>query len=122
MGGYRKYSELNAFVPPSDDVESGSIIIWSGSIATIPAGYVLCDGNNGTPDLRDRFVVGAKQDVAGVAKSNITGALLQSQDVKTHVHTTSGVFTAADVGADWPTIDTAQHIPPFFALAYIMKT
>lgn len=37
----------------------GGIILWSGSIANIPAGWYLCDGNNGTPDLRDRFVVGA---------------------------------------------------------------
>jgi hypothetical protein len=38
---------------------SGLIALWSGSPASIPAGWVLCDGNNGTPDLRDRFVVGA---------------------------------------------------------------
>ena len=40
-------------------VPSGLVAIWSGSPANIPAGWVLCDGNNGTPDLRDRFVVGA---------------------------------------------------------------
>jgi len=38
---------------------SGIIAIWSGSIATIPSGWVICDGNNGTPDLRNNFVVGA---------------------------------------------------------------
>ena len=37
----------------------GCILMWSGSIATIPAGYALCDGTNSTPDLRNRFVVGA---------------------------------------------------------------
>lgn len=36
--------------------------MWSGSIATIPDGFALCDGNNGTPDLRNRFIVGAGQD------------------------------------------------------------
>lgn len=35
----------------------GSIIMWSG--ATVPAGWALCDGQNGTPDLRGRFVIGA---------------------------------------------------------------
>lgn len=35
------------------------IILWWGQISTIPAGWALCDGTNGTPDLRDRFVVGA---------------------------------------------------------------
>lgn len=40
-------------------VPVGGIIMWSGSIATIPQGWYICDGNNGTPDLRDRFVLGA---------------------------------------------------------------
>ena len=38
---------------------SGGIILWSGSVASIPSGWYLCDGNNSTPDLRDKFVVGA---------------------------------------------------------------
>jgi hypothetical protein len=37
----------------------GIIVMWSGSIGSIPAGWALCDGTNGTPDLRDRFIVGA---------------------------------------------------------------
>ncbi len=37
----------------------GGIIMWSGSVANIPSGWKLCDGNNGTPNLRDRFIVGA---------------------------------------------------------------
>lgn len=37
----------------------GGIIMWSGSVATIPTGWALCDGSNSTPDLRNRFVVGA---------------------------------------------------------------
>lgn len=38
---------------------SGVIVIWSGSSSAIPAGWYLCNGANGTPDLRNRFVVGA---------------------------------------------------------------
>ena len=37
----------------------GGIIMWSGTIAAIPTGWALCNGSNGTPDLRDRFVIGA---------------------------------------------------------------
>ena len=44
-------------------VPSGTIAIWRGSVATIPDGWVLCDGANGTPDLRSRFVYGAGGDV-----------------------------------------------------------
>lgn len=40
-------------------VPQGGIIMWSGSIANTPSGWALCDGLNGTPDLTDRFVVGA---------------------------------------------------------------
>src|SRR3989338_9908562 len=56
----------------------GMILMWSGIIASVPAGFALCDGNNGTPDLRDRFIVGARQDDAGQAKTNITGALTKT--------------------------------------------
>jgi len=45
-------------------IPSGSIIMWSGSIGAIPTGYYLCNGSNGTPDLRDRFVVGAGNSYA----------------------------------------------------------
>ena len=38
---------------------SGMIVMWSGVIGTIPVGYVLCNGENSTPDLRNRFVMGA---------------------------------------------------------------
>ncbi|MEQ9414039.1 MAG: hypothetical protein RIF39_09420 [Cyclobacteriaceae bacterium] len=40
-------------------IPAGGIIMWSGSIASIPTGWALCDGGNGTPDLRNRFIVGA---------------------------------------------------------------
>lgn len=40
-------------------VPKGAILMWSGSITTIPSGWALCNGINGTPDLRDRFIVGA---------------------------------------------------------------
>jgi hypothetical protein len=43
---------ISAFPP-------GGIILWSGTIASIPSGWVLCNGTNGTPDLTDRFVIGA---------------------------------------------------------------
>ena len=41
------------------EIPAGGIIMWSGSIGSIPSGWALCDGSNGTPDLRNRFVVGA---------------------------------------------------------------
>ena len=50
---------LTSSVSAVAGVPSGSIILWSGAANAIPSGYVLCDGGNSTPDLRNRFVVGA---------------------------------------------------------------
>ncbi len=43
---------------PSSAIPTGVICMWSGTLASIPSGWALCDGNNGTPNLLDRFVVG----------------------------------------------------------------
>ena len=52
-------------------VPIGSIIIWSGTIATIPSNYKLCDGSNKTPDLRDKFVIGATQYMYNATSGNV---------------------------------------------------
>jgi hypothetical protein len=119
----------NANVSIPDAIPSGVIVMWSGTVATIPSGWYLCDGNNSTPDLRDRFIVGAKQDDAGVAKTNITGSLTQSGDgtIPSHSHD-GGTFatdstgahthnlkynskTAGGVSADQPTRDGTTNDP-----------
>lgn len=48
-----------SFARETDKVPTGVIVLWSGNFGSIPAGWVLCDGTNGTPDLRNRFVFGA---------------------------------------------------------------
>lgn len=65
---------------------TGEVKMWSGTIATIPISWQLCDGTNGSPDLRDKFIVGAKQDDLGVAKTNISGSLTQTGGANTHDH------------------------------------
>lgn len=79
-----------------DVLPAGVILAWSGSIATIPSGWFLCDGTNGTPDLRDRFIVGAGS-LYGV------GAAAGSKDavVVSHSH---GV-TVTDPGHTHPYVD-----------------
>lgn len=66
-------SQLQALI--NQALPAGIIVQWHDTIATIPVGWRFCDGSNGTPDLRDFFLVGAKQDDGGVAKTNVTGAL-----------------------------------------------
>jgi hypothetical protein len=76
-------------------VPSGGIIMWSGSIASVPTGWFLCNGSNSTPDLRNKFIIGAAIDDAGVANTTVTGSNTQSGGTKDlivpyHQHTFTG--------------------------------
>ena len=71
-------------------VPSGGIIIWSGSQASIPSGWFLCNGANGTPDLRDRFIVGAGTSYAVGASGGSKDAIVVS-----HTHTTNAAGAAS---------------------------
>ena len=53
------YGILQTAPTVSATVPSGLIAIWSGSLGSIPSGWVLCNGANGTPDLRNSFILGA---------------------------------------------------------------
>ena len=74
-GGSNTPTWGNAFV-------AGMIMLWSGSSATIPSGWLLCDGTNSTPDLRNRFVVGATSTYAVGATGGSADAIVVS-----HTHT-----------------------------------
>ena len=78
-------------------VPVGAILMWSGAIADIPGGWAFCDGtaNAPGPDLRDKFVVGAKQDDSGVAKSNIEGSLKITGGATGHSHSAHANLTHA---------------------------
>lgn len=133
-------------------VPSGGIIAWSGSIASIPSGWALCDGNNGTPDLRNRFIVGAGDtysvDGTGGSTSHDHGGstadhTLTVDEIPSHTHTevrnggtqaggsgggnvlndptTTDTGSTGGDGAHSHDISSADHLPPYYALAYIMK-
>lgn len=100
--GWRIIDELGQFLQspnqaPAGVVPVGGIINWSGTIAAIAAlaGWALCNGidNAPGPDLRDKFIVGAKQDDAGVAKTNIRGSLEQSATATGHSHSAHADLT-----------------------------
>jgi hypothetical protein len=80
---------------------AGMILMWSGTIATIPSGWVLCNGSNSTPDLRNRFVIGAYSDTSSVAYTTVTGANTQtggSKDALVISHTHTATSTVTDAG------------------------
>ncbi|CAB4152324.1 hypothetical protein UFOVP620_10 [uncultured Caudovirales phage] len=76
-------------VTPS--VPTGCILIWSGSTGSIPVGFFLCDGNNGTPDLRNSFIVGAGNSYSVGQTGGSANAIVVS-----HTHTATS--TVADPG------------------------
>jgi len=75
--------------PESGSLPAGVIVMWSGLLANVPTGWVLCDGTGGTPDLRDRFIKGW---TAGVDPGATGGAT-------THSHGTGTYAASAHAGA-----------------------
>jgi hypothetical protein len=79
----------------SPAIPTGGIILWSGSTGSIPATWFLCDGTNGTPDLRNSFIVGAGSTYAVNATGGSADAI-----VVTHTHTATSVVTDPSHGHD----------------------
>jgi microcystin-dependent protein len=70
-----------------EGVPSGVIVLWSGSVVSVPSGWFLCNGANGTPDLRDRFVVGAGSSYAVGATGGASSITLSTAEIPSHTHT-----------------------------------
>ena len=77
-------AQINTAMP------TGGIIIWSGSAAAIPTGWLLCNGTSGTPNLMDRFIVGAGSTYAVGATGGAATVTLALADLPAHTHTVSG--------------------------------
>jgi hypothetical protein len=141
-----------------DIIPAGIISMWSGSIASIPSGWVLCDGTNSTPDLRNSFIVGAGSTYAVAATGGSADAIVVSHTHTAtsvvsdpgHVHTINSNTVAGGSGGNAPssqlpanspntgtastgitvatTVNSAgssgtnANLPPYYALAYIMKS
>ncbi len=148
-------------IQPSYTVPQGGIIMWSGS--SIPSGWALCDGSNGTPDLRGRFIIGATRNsigndynsskgsadmgkdergsALGLYNTGVSGGeikhVLTIEEMPSHNH--SFTLNVADSGGSSVLDDAGgsgtksyntdnrgnnqphNNIPPFYALAFIMK-
>lgn len=75
--------ELETTVEELETIPAGVIVMWSGAISAIPSGWALCDGNNGTPDLTDRFVLHADADTGGTNDVGDTGDATAITDTHT---------------------------------------
>jgi len=76
-------------------IPAGLISLWYGSIGSVPAGWYLCDGSNGTPDLRDRFVIGAGNTYAVAATGGSASRTLTTTELPSHTHVATSVVTDA---------------------------
>ena len=68
---------------------TGMIILWYGNTGNIPTGFVLCDGSNSTPDLRDRFVVGAGSAYSPGNSGGSSSVTLSESQLPSHNHSAS---------------------------------
>ena len=77
---------------------SGMIILWSGAANAIPSGFVLCNGSNSTPDLRDRFVVGAGSSYSVGDTGGSANVTLSTSQIPSHAHSGNAHSHSADFG------------------------
>ncbi len=109
--------------------EHGVIFGWSGNPLFLPDGFVLCDGSNDTPDLRNEFVVGAGLTYAVSAGGGVTvhnhpfTANLHQHQIVASGNVASGSNFAGFTGFGQPqgTTDNANGLPPFYSLVFLMK-
>ncbi len=134
----------------ADDL-TGVIVMWSGSIGSIPSGWALCDGTNGTPDLGARFVLGTR---TGTDPGQTGGSAAHSHGIAGHTHkvspeglhvhetnrqtraVTAGSGTLAliavtvrsgsgrhshDTSSEAVSTGAEDHSPPYYRLAFIMR-
>ena len=132
-------------------IPAGVVVMWSGAQSSIPAGWALCDGMNGTPDLRDRFVLGAGGRYGVGASGGEETHKLTSNELAGHLHQLEYTSTMSPTGIEGhgdynvpsvpntgnSTIDINytliesddgisrgvphNNMPPYYALCYIIK-
>jgi microcystin-dependent protein len=101
-------------------IPAGVIVMWSGLLANVPSGWALCDGTNGTPDLRDRFIKGAAGEpgaTGGAATHqhtytdvpNHTHPVNVNDPGHTHVEQNNSATTGGLAG--WAALDTSTNTP-----------
>lgn len=78
-------SQLTTDILAATQLPRGIITMWSGATNAVPSGWALCDGKNGTPNLKNRFIVGAGQSYA---VGNVGGSITQTPSVRTNAAST----------------------------------
>ena len=154
-------SSIQTQINNISSVPSGVIMMWSGSNNSIPSGFVLCNGSNGTPDLRNRFIVGSGSSYSTGNTGGDNSVTLSISQMPSHNHSasssvsdpghshsfkgatgssgsgtssrdsvpetqqtgssTTGISVSTSIGSKGGN-SSHENRPPYYALAYIMKT
>ena len=85
-----------AVATKQDTLPTGIIVMWSGATNAVPTGWALCNGQNGTPDLRDRFIVGAGSSYGVGNLGGNDNVTLTTSNLPAHSHTATS--TVIDPG------------------------
>ena len=87
-------------------VPVGAILLWSGAVNAIPEGWALCNGQNGTPNLTDRFIVGAGNQYAVNAVGGLASVTLTQNQLPSHQHTyKDGYFAESSISSSVDGVD-----------------
>jgi len=89
----------------------GVIVMWGGTTLNIPAGWQLCDGSNGTPDLRNQFIVGAGSSYNPGASGGASSVTLANVNIPSHNHTVSIIGTTGSAGGHTHTASSSVSDP-----------
>jgi len=131
--------------PLAGAVPIGGIIMWSGAVNAVPAGFALCDGNFGTPNLVNRFIVGAGGSYGVGATGGEATVTLTEAQMPSHTHANGNSMSSVAFNNRWygnygagsgpglgpiggtPLVQYTggnqphENRPPYYALAYIMR-
>lgn len=109
----QSHSDSTANVATTAFVQSvfprGMIMMWNSSAATIPSGFQLCDGSNGTPDLRDRFIVGAGSSYTPGQIGGNASVTLDTTMIPPHIHGISINQSTGTAGGHTHTVNDPGH-------------
>lgn len=110
-------TEVDAIIVPV-----GGIIIWSGSIASLSglANWKLCDGTNGTPNLRDKFIVGAGNTYGVAANGGTTTNTLTAANLPAHTHNYNGNTNGQSASHTHGIMDNGHSHGPLGANSFVI--
>lgn len=131
-----------------NSIPTGLICMWSGSSSNIPNEWALCDGSNNTPDLRDKFVLGAGNNytvgaIGGEKEVTLTIAQMPSHSHDIKIKDSSYYYlmfhSASSNSSSFSALSSSRNqsnviwntntgndkphnnMPPYYALCFIMK-